>query len=394
MIKRPPYTRTRGAYAALLSGVWEGRPLAQTLLALVLTAGAVPLLMEAMTRLLDRPYTFYINAHTELLMLGTMELSGTRWYLENARVRLEGPLPAEGPTLGADFIELPPTLDDLLQEPVPWKPFQGYVEVGPNAEVTLTRQGSGPLSIHIVEARQAAGLPPAGPPAAVLEPLDGKASHSSRNVELQVMLERLPLNGTLEGVGAIGGEPHRPTRPASPPLLRSGDVTVVGRRLGSELLYTVMHVPLRLGDEVRVMESRQLPGNQEELRAPGAGAELTCIFSVAPAASDGRGIDVACHASGRSLAISRFGERSGSLQPRPWDVLVNEPSMQAIMPLAFTALFALIQRVLDGIYPKLGAWARRRLRGWQPAGPEASRAPTRRRRRFRAFRRLPLRRHR
>ncbi|HLV18812.1 MAG TPA: hypothetical protein VKY70_15255 [Pseudomonas sp.] len=387
MTRPAGHKRTRGAHAALLSSVWEGRPFGQTLLALVLTAGAVPLLMEAMTRLMDRPYTFYVTANTDVLTLTTTELSGTRWYLDRAQARLEAPWQARTPAAAeGPFIELPPAF-----APTPWEPFQGYVEVGPNANVTLTRQGSGPLTMQVAS-------PPSPPadiaalPAAVLEPLDDGEARSTHSVALQVTLDTQPLNGTLQGMGAIGGEPHRPTHPASPPLLRSGEVTVVGRRLGSELLYTVMHVPLRLGDEMRVMQQRRPPGEVDDAHGPGEAAEFACIFSVAPPASGGSGIDLACHASGRSLQISRFGERSGSLQPRPWDVLINEPSLQAVMPLAFTALFALIQRLLDGAYPRLRGWAHRRFRGWQPAGPEASRAPFRRRSRFRAFRRLPLRR--
>src|SRR5690554_6908515 len=109
MTRPAGHKRTRGAHAALLSSVWEGRPFGQTLLALVLTAGAVPLLMEAMTRLMDRLYTFYVTANTDVLTLTTTELSGTRWYLDRAQARLEAPWQGRTPAAaGGPFIERPP----------------------------------------------------------------------------------------------------------------------------------------------------------------------------------------------------------------------------------------------------------------------------------------------
>ncbi|TLF47240.1 hypothetical protein FEI13_16320 [Halomonas urmiana] len=354
----PRHARTRGAHAALLSGIWEGRPLGQTLLSLVLTAGSIPLLMEAMTLVIEGPYTFHVDAKSEVLTLTTEELSGTGWYLENAEARQESPLQAAAAgTDEASFIELPTD-----RAPRPWESFTGYVEVGPHARVTLTRQGSGPLSIHIAAARDAPATTDTAQPAAVLKPLSGDDRQASRDLELQVMLTEQPLNGTLQGLGAIGGDAYSPSEPASPPLLRTGEVSVVGRRLGSELLYTVMAVPLRLGDEVRVMTNRAALDNPDGEGLREAMAAFTCTFSVVGAASDGTGIDLACHASGRSLAISRFGARIGSLQPRPWDVLANEPSMQAILPLGLTALFALFHRLLDSLYPRLCGWTNKHLR--------------------------------
>ncbi|MGJ7457358.1 hypothetical protein [Halomonas sp. RA08-2] len=377
---KPQHTRTRGAHAALLSGLWEGRPLGQTLLSLVLTAGAIPLLMEALTLVMDRSYTFHVNANTEVLTLTTEALSGTGWYLEKAYARLESPLQAAVVDSADDdtgtFFELPADL-----APLAWEPFTGYVEVGPQARVRLTRQGSGPLSIHITEARGDAESRTSALPAAVLRPLSEEEGHSTRDIELRVTLDEHPLNGTLQGLGTVGDVLSPPTVPVSPPLLRNGDVSVVGRRLGSELLYTVMNMPLRLGDEVRVLTRRLALDDPDQERLQEATAPFTCTFSVAGATSGATGIDLACHASGRSLAISRFGARTGSLEPRPWDVLANEPSMQAILPLALTALFALIQRLLDGVYTRLSGQAGKLLRrlGWKSDGDRSNQRLLRRR---------------
>ncbi|MGJ7461899.1 hypothetical protein ACR80S_12430 [Halomonas sp. MA07-2] len=382
---KPPHARTRGAHAALLSGLWEGRPLGQTLLSLVLTAGAIPLLMEALTLVMDRSYTFHVNANTEVLTLTTEALTGTGWYLENAQARQESPLQAAAAAAAAvgsseddtaTFFELPAD-----REPLAWEPFTGYVEVGPHARVRLTRQGNGPLSIHIAEARDVAEDKTSALPAAVLRPLSEEEGHSTRDIELQVTLDEHPLNGTLQGLGTVGDVVSPPTVPVSPPLLRNGDVSVVGRRLGSELLYTVMNMPLRLGDEVRVLTRRLALDDPDQERLQEATAPFTCTFSVAGATSDATGIDLACHASGRSLAISRFGARTGSLEPRPWDVLANEPSMQAILPLALTALFALIQRLLDGVYTRLSGQAGKLLRrlGWKSDGDRSNQRLLRRR---------------
>lgn len=273
MTETPRHARTRGAQAALLSGIWEGRPLGQTLLALVLTAGSIPLLLEAGSEVIERPYTFHVQAKSEVLTLTTDQMTGTGWYLENARARQESPLQAAVASAeAASFIALPADL-----APRAWQPFTGYVEVGPHARVSLTRLGSGPLSIHIATAPNAPADIDQALPAAVLKPLSGDDRQASRYLELRVALTEQPLNGTLQGLGAIGGDAYSP-EPASPPLLRAGEVSVVGRRLGSDLLYTVMAVPLRLGDEVRVLKQRASLDTPTDEGLGEAMAAFTCTF--------------------------------------------------------------------------------------------------------------------
>ncbi|MFG6179581.1 hypothetical protein ACGTN6_20270 [Halomonas sp. THAF12] len=360
----------RGVQAAWLGGGMAERPVGQTLLALVVTLAAIPLILHLITQLFERPYAFYIDANSEVLELSTTELTGTRWYLGHARLLYQVEAARE---------ERPPdALIPLDREAPDTEPsdFLGYLEIGPNAAVTLTRQGAGPLDIQIKPARS--GDPPDASrlPAVLLEPLAcdlPMPPHASasrhpncgddeeptslteplalREATLRVDIGESPLNGTLKGLGHIGGEPYQPTTPASPPLMRHGEVAVVGRRLVSEQIYTLMRAPLHLGDTVSVRGGAVSPPAAAEQEDS---ALFTCLFSVESKALEGKGIDLACHASGRSLAIGRYGDISrNDLAPRPWDVLINEPSMQATLPLAITGLFILVMRLLDGLYPRL-----------------------------------------
>ncbi|XKE46952.1 hypothetical protein LG302_07400 [Halomonas organivorans] len=357
------------------SGGMAERPIGQALLALVVTLAAIPLILQLITQELERPYAFYVEANSEVLQLTTTELSGTRWYLEHARlVHQEG---AERPRVAAENRAgtEEPLIDLDFDAPAPdCFAFQGYLEIGPNASVTLTRQGTGPLDIQVESASSSAAPDASRLPAALLEPLARDTENATighpvcdegieptriteslalRKAELRVNIGELPLNGTLKGLGQIGGEPFRPTTPISPPLLRRGEVAVVGRRMISEQIYTLMEVPLHLGDTVSVRGDAEASSQLAQAKDDDS-ALFTCLFSVEGEALEGEGIELACHASGRTLAIGRYGDNSrNDLAPRPWDVLVNEPSMQAILPLAISGLFVLMLRLLDGLYPRL-----------------------------------------
>ena len=72
------------------------------------------------------------------------------------------------------------------------------------------------------------------------------------------------------------------------------------------------------------------------------------------------GIELACHANGQALNIQRYGDRSREdLAPRPWDVLINEPLIQATLPTAVVGLMALVLLLMDPLYPRLCRWLRR-----------------------------------
>ncbi len=94
---------------------------------------------------------------------------------------------------------------------------------------------------------------------------------------------RAPLNWALIGVGNLGDEVQIPAAAESAPLLLSGSVVVMARRLFSDLLYPVMQFDLVLGDEVWVLD---------ELGQP---VEKPCVFMMSDVADDDSpGIEVAC----------------------------------------------------------------------------------------------------
>lgn len=343
-------------------GVHSERPIGQTLLAAAISLAAIPLMLQAITHLLERPYAFFVDANSETLQLTTLENSAASWFVQDALLShrsKSAPLPA------GSLIPLDSTVSDAPLA----NSFSGCVEVGPHAIVTLVRQGSGRLRINIEAADDAER---SATPAAVLRPLASLAEDGSgiqgegcseragvqalQKATLETTLGEQPLNGILKGLGKIGGEPYLSNIAGSPPLLRHGEVSMVGRRLISAQVYTPMQTSLHLGDTVGVL------GDAQSSNAPSASEEddsalFTCLFSVVGKAQDGNGIELACHASGRLLAIGRYGDRSrNDLAPRPWDILINEPSMQVILPLVISGLFALLLRLLDGLYPKLCQW--------------------------------------
>ncbi|MBF7052515.1 hypothetical protein IOC61_04190 [Halomonas sp. KAO] len=336
-----------GLSNALLGNQLADRPIGQILLALAATLAAMPLILQLLTESLERPYAFYINANSEALRLTTQENAAASWFLESAVIR-ERAETLPDPTA-------PIILHDS-QATAP-QPFHGCLEIGPHAEVTLRRQGSGALMVSIeglpIEQRQAT-------PAVVLRPLiqlpDGSSdiqcahSHAQgmqalQRITLEAAIGDQPLNGTLRGRGRIGDDPYFSSMAQSPPLLRGGEVIAMGRRLFSERAYTLMEAPLHLGDTLSVLDSTK-PEDESTL--------MTCLFSVAGGDTEVGGIDLSCHANGQALSILRYGDRSrDSLAPRPWDVLINEPSMQVVLPLAITGLFVFALRLLDGCYPRL-----------------------------------------
>lgn len=342
----------RGLSSALLGNQLADRPIGQILLALAATLAALPLILQLLTWSLERPYAFYINANSETLRLTTQENAAASWFIANAVIRERAetlPDPTAPILLGNSQEEQPQTAAAVPA------PFRGCLEIGPHAEVTLHRQGNGTLMISVeglpIERRQAT-------PAVVLRPLmtlpDGspgtQCAHSHaqgmqalQRITLEATIGEQPLNGTLRGRGRIGGDPYFSTLAQSPPLLRGGEVIAMGRRLFSERAYTLMEAPLHLGDTLSVLDSE----NQED-----ESALVTCLFSVAGANTELGGIELSCHANGQALSILRYGDRSrDSLAPRPWDVLINEPSMQVVLPLAITGLFVFALRLLDGCYP-------------------------------------------
>jgi len=384
---------TKGVQASWLVGGWAERPIGQTLMGLAVTLAAIPLTLQLIAKVLERPYTVYVDANSEVLRLTTPDLSLTPWYLDSARLLQQ----EEEHTQQDTSIQLqsqpihnkpsPHTSDliniDINPTAVGSAAFQGYIQIGPNTSIALTRHGAGPLIIDITGRAQETDTPSI--PAIVLEPLDcaddsafviataghspckpGEAPDQTKSITNTLTLQQAtllvdigeaPLNGTLNGMGRIGGDPYQPTTPSSPPLLKRGEVSIVGRRLISEQVYTLMQTKLHLGDTVNVHGHAQT-GLQQTFRNEGTTSALfTCLFSVEGEALGGQGIELACHASGTSLDIGSYSDSSRrDIAPRPWDVLINEPSMQATLPLAITGLFVLVLRLLDGLYPRLCRW--------------------------------------
>lgn len=359
----------RGLQADWLGSQLADRPIGQILLALAATLAAMPLTLQLLTWSLERPYVFYIDANSETLQLTTQDNAAASWFIEQATiVGRADTLPAPDAPI---ILRHPPAAAPPTEGSAP-ESFSGCLEIGPYAEVSLRRQGTGSLQISVngqaTPQREAT-------PAVVLRPLvkreDGSDSTQCADTHGVAALQRLtldatigeqPLNGTLRGQGRIGGSPYFSGLAQSPPLLRGGEATVMGRRLLSDRAYTLMQAPLHLGDTLEVL------GMQDQ------GTEtspVTCLFSVQGKAMNGSGIELSCHANGQALSITRYGDRSrDSLAPRPWDVLMNEPSMQVVLPLAITGLFVFALRLLDGCYPwlcrRVGRQSGRRQAGTDP----------------------------
>ena len=123
-----------------------------------------------------------------------------------------------------------------------------------------------------------------------------------------------------------------------PPVLRAGRVVVIEKRLLSDLRYPVMELDLQLGDEVWVMDAEGNP------------AATACVFSVAGLNTSG--IEVACHATGKTLQVSRFGVHLVEMEPGPWDIVLAEPTLQAMLPLLFSMIYVALQWLLGFIFPR------------------------------------------
>ncbi|MEQ5802001.1 hypothetical protein [Halomonas sp. H10-9-1] len=362
-MKRPrtPSGTGKGVFNDWLGGELVDRPLGQVLLTLAITLPAIPLLLQLITAVLQRPYAIYLEANSETLELTTQGNVSASWYLADARI-----LHRVAPTSPRQ--DMPPSLPDgFVAVPTaapPGQPqeFQGCLEIGPHARVTLRRQGKGPLHIDI-EGVAVDG--PAPSPPVVLRPLTGAAAGAGQQCAEQTGVEALarltleatpgdtPLNGTLRGVGRLGGSPYFANLAESPPLLRNGRAVIMGRRLLSERAYTLQEAPLYLGDVVRVTRSAAAKDDRKPADQPPHGALLTCLFAVEGEKGPG-GIELACHANGQALNIQRYGDRSREdLAPRPWDVLINEPLIQATLPTAVVGLMALVLLLLDPLYPRL-----------------------------------------
>lgn len=328
---------------AVMVAIWpprpqsQGRPVAGLILTLVLLPGVVYLLAEA----LRKPSTFHIAADTEVMDMVTTDVSATRWYIQQAEAKLG----AAGP---------------LEERPIEAFAFSGLVEIGPRSNVRMVRYGNGPLQITLLEEEsvehQSSGddlvdshngnilgedkSPSRAIPVVTLENLSREEAswHWADAASLQVRIEELPFSGSLLAVGAIGSETYAAAVGEPPPVLRTGRVIVMEKRLLSDLRYPVMEMDLQLGDEVRVMDDEGHP------------ADTACVFSVAEL--DVPGIKVACHATGKTLQVSRFGGHIVEMEPGPWDMILTEPTLQAMVPLLFSVIYVLMQGLLVFIFPR------------------------------------------
>ncbi|RCV87960.1 hypothetical protein [Billgrantia montanilacus] len=318
-----------------------GRPVIGLILTLVLLPGVVYVLAES----LRKPSTFHIAADTEVLEMVTTGVSATRWYIQQADAML-----------GA--------ADPLSQQPLDSFPFSGLVEIGPRSNVRMVRYGNGPLQITLQE-HESSALESSGSlfnahdgtlqgeatqeeakeltraiPVVTLENLSSQPTtwHWEDTASLNVHIEELPVSGSLLAVGAIGSETYAASVGEPPPVLRAGRVIVMEKRLLSDLRYPVMELDLQLGDEVYVMDANGNP------------ADTACVFSVV--GQQGPGIEVACHATGKTLQVSRFGGHVVRMEPGPWDMILAEPTLQAMIPLLFSLIYLLLQWLMRLIFPR------------------------------------------
>lgn len=162
--------------------------------------------------------------------------------------------------------------------------------------------------------------------------------HWANSASIEVHIEELPFSGSLLAVGAIGSETYAATMGEPPPVLRAGRVVVMEKRLLSDLRYPVMELDLQLGDEVWVMDAEGHP------------ADTACVFSVTGLNTSG--IKVACHATGKTLQVSRFGGHLVEMEPGPWDIILAEPTLQAMLPLLFSMIYVALQWLLGFIFPR------------------------------------------
>lgn len=287
-----------------------------------LTLGLLPGVLYFLTEALRKPSTFHIAADTEVLDMVTTGVSATRWYVQQAHAILGSADP-----LGEHF------LDSF--------PFSGLVEIGPLSNVRMVRYGNGPLQItlHGNEETDGEGEEVSRViPVVTLENLLGEEAswRWADSASLEVSLEGLPFSGSLLSAGAIGSETYAATVSEPPPVLHEGRVIVMAKRLLSDLRYPVIELDLQLGDEVWVMDAK------------GKQADTACVFSVAE--QNVQGIGVACHATGKTLLVSRFGGHVVKIEPGPWDVIRVEPTLQAMIPALFSVIYVSLQGLLGSIF--------------------------------------------
>lgn len=341
-MNRPRRLSSVNRLIAGLTVIWHsrtrylGRQAAGLILTFVLLPGVIYLLAEA----LRKPSTFHIAADTEILDMVTTGVSATRWYIEEGDV-IQG------------------AADPLGERPMESYAFSGLVEIGPRANVRMVRYGNGPLQVTLQEFDpwgletpgslfEAQNSAPQGEekefsrviPVITLENVlsENATWHWANSASLEVHIEELPFSGSLLAVGAIGSETYAATLGEPPPVLRAGRVVVMEKRLLSDLRYPVMELDLQLGDEVWVMDAEGNP------------ADTACVFSVTGLNTSG--IKVACHATGKTLQVSRFGGHLVEMEPGPWDIILAEPTLQAMLPLLFSMIYVALQWLLGFIFPR------------------------------------------
>lgn len=316
------------------------RPAVVLILSLVLLPFVVYLLVE----ILRKPSTFHIVADTEVLDMVTTGVSATRWYAQQADA-----------TLGA--------ADPLNDSSIDSFAFSGLLEIGPRASVRMVRYGGGSLHITLQthESSEPASLMESfGAQDQALQRFEkaGDNNESSRAIpvvtlesqlnenitwhwgdsaSLQIHIEELPFSGSLLAVGAIGSETYAASSGEPPPVLRAGRVVVMEKRLFSDLRYPVMELDLQLGDEVWVTDATGIP------------ADTACVFSATE--KDAAGIKVACHATGKTLQVSRFGGHLIKMEPGPWDMILAEPTLQVMIPLLFSLIYLFLRWLLRLSFP-------------------------------------------
>ncbi|WP_139245608.1 hypothetical protein [Halomonas sp. QHL1] len=305
----------------------------------------LPFVVYLLFEILRKPSTFHIVADTEVLDMVTTGVSATRWYAQQVDAMLGD-------------------ADPLDEIPVDSFSFSGLLEIGPRTNVRMVRYGNGALQITLQahesgeptsygalfdaqnEAQQEEEAPGENKessraiPVVTLENLVNEdiTWHWADSASLQVHIGEFPFNGSLLAVGAIGSETYAASIGEPPPVLRAGHVVVMEKRLFSDLRYPVMELDLQLGDEVWVTD------------ATGSPADTACVFSAA--GQEVAGITVACHATGKTLKVSRFGGHLLEMEPGPWDMFFAEPTLQIVVPVLLSMIYLLLQWILRFIFPR------------------------------------------
>lgn len=343
-MKRPLRFSFAHRLIAMVMVTWQARmqALGRSAIVLIITLVLLPMVVYVLVEVLRKPSTFHIAADTEVLDMVTTGVSATRWYIQQAEAVL-----GDADPLGEGV------MDSYA--------FSGLVEIGPRSNVRMLRYGNGPLLITLLEDESGESLEALfetqndapqeevtqgekertrAIPVVTLENLVNEDAtwHWADSASLQVHIGDTPFSGSLLAVGAIGSETYAASVGEAPPVLRSGRVVVMEKRLFSDLRYPVMELDLQLGDEVWVADVNGHP------------ADTACVFSAA--GQDARGIDVACHATGKTLKVSRFGGHLVEMEPGPWDMVLAEPTLQAMVPVLFSAIYLLLQVLIRFVFPR------------------------------------------